>query len=234
MKGTEWTPIKVDGYHGADIVTVEGNNHTIKGLTGGLFAGGFAGGSGIVIKNLTIANSTIIANNTQGYGAFVGCADSMEEITLINCHLKSSTIITPNDGAAESRIGGLIGWTAGYNNQNDGPVDSYITVKDCSVTGCTLKGFGSIGGIVGHAGANAATFTTIENCTITGNTLSSTDDGGWRVGVVVGTANNGQCVIKNITERTIHCHKLTKKLQKVKKEIIRDCKLNCVSKEKYY
>lgn len=200
MKGTEWTPIKVDGYHGADIVTVEGNNHTIKGLTGGLFAGGFAGGSGIVIKNLTIANSTIIANNTQGYGAFVGCADSMEEITLINCHLKSSTIITPNDGAAESRIGGLIGWTAGYNNQNDGPVDSYITVKDCSVTGCTLKGFGSIGGIVGHAGANAATFTTIENCTITGNTLSSTDDGGWRVGVVVGTANNGQCVIKNITE----------------------------------
>jgi hypothetical protein len=63
-----------------------------------------------------------------------------------------------------------------------------------------LKGAGSIGGIVGHAGANAATFTTIENCTVTNNNLISTDDGGWRVGVVVGTANNGQCVIKNITE----------------------------------
>ena len=32
------------------------------------------------------------------------------------------------------------------------------------------------------------------------NTLTSIDDGGWRVGVVVGTANNGQCVIKDITE----------------------------------
>lgn len=199
MNGQAWTPISIDGYHGADIVTVEGNEHVITGLTAGLFKGGFAGGSGIIIKNLTIDDSNIVADNTQGYGAFVGCADSMDEITLIKCHLKNSTIITPNDGAAESRIGGLIGWTAGYNNQNDGPVDSYITVKECSVTGCTLKGAGSIGGIVGHAGANAATFTTIEDCTVTGNTFTSTDDGGWRVGVVVGTANNGQCIIKNIT-----------------------------------
>ncbi len=199
MSSTEWTPIKVDGYHGADIVTVNGNGTVITGLKASLFAGGFAGGSGIVIKNLTIEGSTIVADETLGYGAFVGCADSMDEITLINCHLKNSSIITPNDGADESRIGGLIGWTAGYNNQNDGPVDSYITVKGCSVTDCTLKGAGSIGGIVGHAGANAATFTTIENCTVTGNTFTSTDDGGWRVGVVVGTANNGQCVIKGIT-----------------------------------
>lgn len=200
MTSIDWTPIYIDGYHGADIVTVEGYGHSIKGLKAGLFKGGFAGGSGLVIKNLTIEKSTIVANETLGYGAFVGCADSMDEITLINCHLKESNIITPNDGADESRIGGLIGWTAGYNNQNDGPVDSYITVKDCSVIGCTLKGAGSIGGIVGHAGANAATFTTIENCILTNNHFISTDDGGWRVGVVVGTANNGQCVINNITE----------------------------------
>ena len=196
----DWTPIDVDGYNGADIVTLNGNGATIKGLDAALFAGGFAGGSGIVIKDLTIEDATIVADNDQGYGAFVNCADSMDEITLINCHLKNSTIITPNDGAAESRIGGLVGWTAGYNVQNDGPVDSYITIKDCSVVGCTIKGFGSIGGICGHAGANAATFTTIENCTVTNNKFISTDDGGWRVGVVVGTANNGQCVIKNITE----------------------------------
>ena len=153
-----------------------------------------------MIKDLTIADATIVADNTQGYGAFVNCADSMDEITLVNCHLVNSTIITPDDGNAESRIGGLVGWTAGYNNVNDGPVDSYITIEDCSVTGCTIKGFGSIGGICGHAGANAATFTTIKDCTVTGNTFISTDDGGWRVGVVVGTANNGQCVISNITE----------------------------------
>ena len=199
MTGMDWTPINVDGYHGADIVTVEGNGATIKGLDGALFAGGFAGGSGIVIKDLTIEGAYMIADNTQGYGAFVNCADSMEEITLINCHLKNSTIITPNDGAAESRIGGLVGWTAGYNNPNGGPVDTYVTIKDCSVTGCTIKGFGSIGGIVGHSGGNAATFTTVENCTVQNNTFASTDDGGWRVGVVVGTANVGQMTISGIT-----------------------------------
>lgn len=200
MTGQEWTPIKVDGYHGADIVTIDGKGHTITGLNASLFAGGFAGGSGIVIKNLTIADSQMVADNTQGYGAFVNCADSMDVITLINCHLKNSTITTPNGGADESRIGGLVGWTAGYNKQNDGPVDSYITIENCSVTGCTLKGAGSIGAICGHAGANEATFTTIENCTVTNNKLISTDNGGWRTGVVVGTANNGQCNISNITE----------------------------------
>ena len=200
MTGQVWTPIKVDGYNGADIVTIDGKGHTIKGLTSSLFAGGFAGGSGIVIKNLTIENANMIATSTQGYGAFVNCADAMDVITLINCHLKNSTITTPNNGQGESRIGGLVGWTAGYNNQNDGPVDSYITIQGCSVTGCTFTGWGSIGGICGHAGANEATFTTIENCIITNNKFISTDDGGWRTGVVVGTANNGQCVIKNITE----------------------------------
>ena len=200
MTGAAWTPIKVDGYNGADIVTIDGKGHTIKGLTSSLFAGGFAGGSGIVIKNLTIADSKMVADNTQGYGAFVNCADSMDVITLVNCHLKDSSIITPNNGANESRIGGLVGWTAGYNKQNDGPVDSYITIENCSVVNCTLKGAGSIGAICGHAGANAATFTNIKDCTITNNKLISTDDGGWRTGVVVGTANNGQCVISNITE----------------------------------
>ncbi|MBQ5738396.1 MAG: hypothetical protein IIV55_05050 [Alistipes sp.] len=200
MTGQEWTPIKVDGYNGADIVTIDGKGHTITGLNASLFAGGFAGGSGIVIKNLTIADSQMVATNTQGYGAFVNCADSMDVITLINCHLKNSSIITPNDGTAESRIGGLVGWTAGYGNQNDGPVDSYITIENCSVTGCTLKGAGSIGAICGHAGANKATFTTIKNCIIEDNKLISTDNGSWRTGVVVGTANNGQCNISNITE----------------------------------
>lgn len=200
MTNVEWTPINVDGYHGADVVTIDGKGSVIKGLTSALFAGGFAGGSGIIIKNLTIEDSAIVADNTQGYGAFVNNADSMDVITLENCHLKNSSIITPNDGAAESRIGGLIGWTSGYNVTSDGPVDSFITVKNCSVIGCTFKGFGSIGAICGHAGANPATYTTIENCTIQNNNLISTDDGGWRVGVVVGTANVGEVTISNITE----------------------------------
>ncbi len=197
---SDWAPITVDGYHGADIVTIEGNGAVLKGLTTSLFNGGFAGGSGIVIKNLTIDGAAIVASNTQGYGAFVNCADSMAEITLINCHLLNSSIITPNDGANESRIGGLVGWTSGYSNQNDGPVKTYVTIQNCSVVGCTLKGFGSIGGICGHAGASDWTYTTIENCTVKDNTLVSTDDGSWRVGVAVGTANVGEVVVNNLTE----------------------------------
>ncbi len=124
----------------------------------------------------------------------------MEEITLINCHLINSSIITPNDGANESRMGGLVGWTSGYSNVNDGPVKTYVNIKDCSVVGCTIKGAGSIGGICGHAGASDWTYTTIENCTVTGNTLISTDTGSWRVGVAVGTANVGQVTVNNLTE----------------------------------
>ena len=196
MSGTAWTPIKVDGYHGADIVTIEGNGATITGLTAPLFAGGFAGGSGIVIKDLTIADSNIVSTNTIGSGAFIESVDSMALITLDNCHLVNSTV-TGGDG---SRTGGLIGWTAGYNNVNDGPVKTYVTITDCSVVGCEISCNGSVGGIYGHAGNNAWTYSTIENCTVKNNKLNSTDDGGWRVGVVVGTANVGEVTISNITE----------------------------------
>ena len=197
---SDWTPISVDGYHGADIVTVNGNGAVLKGMTSSLFDGGFAGGSGIVIKDLTIEDAAIVANDTQGYGAFVNCADSMNEITLINCHLINSTIITPNDGADESRLGGLVGWTSGYSNVNDGPVKTYVNIRNCSVVGCTLKGGNSTGGICGHAGASDWTYTTIENCTVKNNTIISTNSSSWRVGVVVGTANVGQVVVNNLIE----------------------------------
>ena len=196
LTGETWTPIKVDGYHGADIITIDGNGTVITGLTAPLFAGGFAGGSGIVIKNLTIADSNIVSTNTLGSGAFIESCDSMNIIELYNCHLKNSTVT----GGAGSRTGGLIGWTAGYNNVNDGPVKTYVKIKDCSVIGNTITCDGSVGGIYGHAGNNAWTYSTVENCTVKNNELSSTDDGGWRVGVVVGTANVGEMTISGITE----------------------------------
>ena len=195
LTGSDWTPVKVDGYHGADVVTIDGNGSTITGLTAPLFAGGFAGGSGIVIKNLTIADSNIVSTNTIGSGAFIETVDSMDVITLDNCHLLNSTV-TGGDG---SRTGGLLGWTAGYNNVNDGPVKTYVTITNCSVIGNTITCNGSVGAIYGHAGNNAWTFSTVENCVVKNNKLISTDDGGWRVGVVVGTANVGELTITNIT-----------------------------------
>ena len=196
MTDEEWTPIKVDGYKGAGVVVIDGNDAVITGLTSPLFAGGFAGGSGIVIRNLTIADSDIVSTNTIGSGAFIDSIDSMPEITLENCHLLNSTVT----GGPGSRTGGLIGWTAGYNNQNDGPVKTYVKINNCSVVGSTIQCDGSVGAIYGHAGNNAWTFSTVENCTVKDCTLNSTDDGGWRVGVVVGTANVGELTINNITE----------------------------------
>lgn len=197
LTGYNWTALPVDGYNGAGIVTVEGNNHTITGLNTSLFAGGFAGTSGIVIKDLTLDNVSIKdTTNDQGIGAFINNVDSMPKIELNNCHLTNSTI-TSTGGA---RVGGLIGWTSGYNKKNDGPVDTYITVTNCSVENTNITAEGSVGGIIGHAGANPATYHTFTNNTVTGCTLNSTDDGGWRVGVVVGTANVGEVALNNTTE----------------------------------
>ena len=197
LTGYNWTALPVDGYNGAGIVTVEGNNHTITGLNTSLFAGGFAGTSGIVIKDLTLDNVSIEdTTNKQGIGAFINNVDAMPKIELNNCHLTDSTI-TSTGGA---RVGGLIGWTSGYNKKNDGPVDTYITVTNCSVENTKITAKGSVGGIIGHAGANPATYHTFTNNTVTGCTLNSTDDGGWRVGVVVGTANVGEVALNNTTE----------------------------------
>lgn len=196
-EGETWVPAKVDGYHGAGVVTVLGNGHKISGLNAPLFAGGFAGNSGIIVKDLTLDGVKINdATSNLGIGAFVCDVDSMPTIELDNCHLTNSEIISTGG----ARVGGLIGWTSGYNKPNDGPVDTYIKITKCSVEGCTISAKGSVGGIIGHAGCNPATYHTISDCTVKNCVLTSTDDGGWRVGVVVGTANVGKLTINNITE----------------------------------
>lgn len=196
-EGETWVPAKVDGYHGAGVVTVLGNGHKISGLNAPLFAGGFAGNSGIIVKDLTLDGVKINdATSNLGIGAFVCDVDSMPTIELDNCHLTNSEIISTGG----ARVGGLIGWTSGYNKPNDGPVNTYIKITKCSVEGCTISAKGSVGGIIGHAGCNPATYHTISDCSVKNCVLTSTDDGGWRVGVVVGTANVGKLTINNITE----------------------------------
>lgn len=196
-EGETWVPAKVDGYHGAGVVIVLGNGHKISGLNAPLFAGGFAGNSGIVVKDLTLDGVKINdATSNLGIGAFVCDVDSMPTIELDNCHLTNSEMISTGG----ARVGGLIGWTSGYNKPNDGPVDTYIKITKCSVEGCTISAKGSVGGIIGHAGCNPATYHTISACSVKNCVLTSTDEGGWRVGVVVGTANVGKLTINNITE----------------------------------
>ena len=197
MTGKSWTPVSVDGYHGQGVITLNGNGKTITGLSAPLFAGGFAGKSGIVIKDLTIADADINdTTNDQGIGAFINCVDSMPRIELDNCHLKNSKIVSTGD----ARVGGLIGWTSGYNKPNDGPVDTKVTLTNCSVENVTIEAKGSVGGLIGHAGANPATYHTITGCTVKDSTLKCTETGkSWRVGDLVGTANVGQITVDAAT-----------------------------------
>ena len=197
MTGKSWTPVSVDGYHGQGVITLNGNGKTITGLSAPLFAGGFAGKSGIVIKDLTIAGADINdTTNAQGIGAFINCVDSMTRIELDNCHLKNSKIVSTGG----ARVGGLIGWTSGYNKPNDGPVDTKVTLTNCSVENVTIEAKGSVGGLIGHAGANPATYHTITGCTVKDSTLKCTETGkSWRVGDLVGTANVGQVTVDAAT-----------------------------------
>ena len=197
MTGKSWTPVSVDGYHGQGVITLNGNGKTITGLSAPLFAGGFAGKSGIVIRDLTIADADINdPTNDQGIGAFINCVDSMPRIELDNCHLKNSKIVSTGG----ARVGGLIGWTSGYNNPNNGPVDTKVTLTNCSVEDVTIEAKGSVGGLIGHAGANPATYHTITGCTVKDSTLKCTETGkSWRVGDLVGTANVGQVTVDAAT-----------------------------------
>ncbi len=197
-----WTPVYVDGYNGAGVVTLNANGHTITGLDAPLFKGGFGGKSGIVIKGLTLkgANITVAESykNAQnksvynGAGAFIQYVEAVDPIWLENCHLVDSEI---NGG---HWAGGLIGYTAGYNG-NDGPRKTNVTLKNCSVENSAITSPGSVGGLIGHAGGNPATYTTITNCTVEKCKLTSSNVGDWRVGDVVGTANSGQVTVDQAT-----------------------------------
>lgn len=195
-EGETWTPVTVDGYRGAGVIVINGNGHTITGLNDALFSGGFAGSSGIVINDLTLDKVNINnSNESLGLGAFINTIDSMPRIELSNCHLTNSTIVSKGG----ARVGGLIGWTSGYNVSGNGPVDCNVIIKNCSVESSNITANGSAGGIIGHAGNNPATYHTIEGCKVENTNITSTDAATWRTGVIVGTANVGEVTITNCT-----------------------------------
>ena len=188
MAGLEWTPTEIDSYKGFSTVTVQGDGYCLRGLSAPLFAGGFGGDAGIVIRDVTIVDSNIVSDNTQGSGAFIEVLDSVARIELDNCHLVRSSV-------TGSRTGGLIGWTAGYNNTSDGAVKSYIDIINCTVEDCKITGSGTVGGIIGQAGANAWTFQTLDGCEVNNTVLTSTSSSNKGIGTMIGTANVGEITL---------------------------------------
>lgn len=158
-------------------VTIYGNGHTISGLSSALIE---ATTYHVTIKGLTIADSTI--NNDDGYagiGVFVSYSDT-STVTLEDCHAVNCKIDTERD----TRVGALVGWSS-----------AKIIVKDCSVINCELKAHGSIGAAFGHcSGASEITNITVKDCKFT-----SIDEGGWRVGQIIGTADTATHIIDGYT-----------------------------------
>ncbi len=182
--------------------TLLGNGKIIKNLTnttahsGNKTAGGIVNyignGNSVIIKNLVLEKVTV-GNDTDvvNAGAVIGYADAAREITLENVTVKDANV-TSNDF-----VGGLIGWNAGYSNTGDGAVYALYTMKDCTVTDSTLVGGGSAGGAVGHAGGSNFTTNTIDNFKMTGTTVNGESGRTDKSGLVVGTANIGDVIIKN-------------------------------------
>ena len=184
LTGVDWKPVTVSA-PGYPVVTVNGNDKTITGLNDMLFAGTWAGGSGLIINDLTIKDSAIVndkddTKGTVGVGAFIGFPQASATVTLNNCNLVDSSV----EGGHWT--GGLIGYAAGYAG-NDGPVFMNLTINNCSVTGSTITGKGSAGGIIGHATGNAWTQVTITNTTVSDNAITSTGSSTNKAGAVMGT-----------------------------------------------
>ena len=198
LTGKTWRPVAVDP---DSFVTVNGNNKTITGLSDMLFASTWAGKSGLVINDLTIADSTIVndendAKGSVGVGAFVGYPQASAVVTLNNCHLKNSTV------KGGHWTGGLVGMAGGYNG-TDGPVFMTLTIDGCSVTGSTITGKGSAGGIIGHGSCSAWTDVIIINSTVSESTITSTGSSNNKAGSVMGTIGAaGQPTTVNGVEKT--------------------------------
>lgn len=190
MTGKTFTSLNVNNYTSSakEIVlfTLDGQGHTIKGLTSMLVEKTWAGHSAVLVKDLTIDGASIVKdeNDTEenvGVGTIIGNSDSSVSITLTNVKLKNSTV------KGGHWTGGLIGYAAGYDNPNDGPQFTTVTVSGCSVTGTTVMGKGSVGALVAHAAGNPAMLWEVSNFESTNNVLNNTNSKTDRTGTLIGT-----------------------------------------------
>ena len=176
----------LNGYNGTfKNLAINGNGKTIKGLVEPLIGSTWTGGT-LAFNDITIDESAIeTSDNTIGYGAFVGNISCNKLTTFTNCHLTNSTV------KGGKWTGGMYGYGAGYDNQNNGPVFSEIEITGCSTENCTIEAKGSVGAVCGHATGDNWTLVTITNFTATGNTITSTDDSNKKAGSLIGTVGVG-------------------------------------------
>lgn len=166
---------------GDDGLTILGNKHYVSNLSAPLVveAMGTLNINELTIKNSTMAQINDGESSTRGFGAFLQLMRA-GTVTLTDCCVDNVKMITE----ADTRVGGLIG--VAYANVN---------VSNCTVKNCEFKAFGSIGGIIAQACDSDNSVYTISNCSVNDTILKSIDDGGWRVGSIIGSAAAGKTYV---------------------------------------
>ncbi|MBR7160981.1 MAG: hypothetical protein IKD07_01060, partial [Clostridia bacterium] len=186
--GETWVPLNLDSYVGVARVVINGNGHTIKGLNNSLLDTAIFGNTSVEINDLTLDGSVV--NSTTDYaGAFLNYSDNAISVTLKNCHVKNATVSSNN------YAGAMLGYAA-----------CNVTIENCSVTGCTVTSKGSAGSLVGMIStAQGVETASISNVSATYNTVTSTKNGSYRVGELIGTANVATVVLDGIDTSNNNC-----------------------------
>ncbi len=158
---------------------VNGNGHFISGLTTSLLN---VNQGEVTFQNLTLKDSVMVPTDGTGTGcaAFIPAVNNVyATYTFTNCHLDNVTVqarSVEQDPYYLSQSGGFIGNATAKN----------ITISNCSITNSSINGNSSAGGFIGYINRCEVEIT---NSGVSNSTFTSIDNGGWRVGALVGTVN---------------------------------------------
>lgn len=173
----DWAPILISSAY-----TLDGDGHTITGLTDGLFR---SEGNDLTVKGLIVANSNLTAgsyNNGLGVGAIVNYSNSASSLVLENCHAVNVTVTGSTVEDACPGCAGLVGYSDAATT----------TIKDCSVKNVTVTGHdGNAAGIIGMYGYNNGL--NIDSCTVKDVTLTA--DKNTKIGQIIGSVVYGSATL---------------------------------------
>ena len=179
LTGKTWTSVVYSGGK----LAIDGKGFTVKGLSAPLLNKQGSGGHELTMSNVTFKDATV--SSTDDYAAvIVPYADSMNKLSFTNVTIDHAQV------TSSKYAGAFVGYAAGYNVQNDGPVFQQVTFDNCTVKNSTITGAGSTGALMGHAAGNpnakiiVRNGTMVQNNVITCSDTSSTDKAGSLFGTV--------------------------------------------------
>lgn len=189
LSGSEWD-VTMPWSASGTTVTIDGQNHTIKGLNTNGEKGGLLGelstNGNVVIKNLKIESATLTGQAgdvEDAGGALIGWYENHGgKVIIENVHVKGVTI------SNFKYSGGLVGYTS-----TEG-----LSIENCSVDGTSVSSINHVGGLVGYL-SNAAngSESKIVNCKVSNLSVNSVNSSKGREGAIVGTLQKG-CSIDNV------------------------------------